>query len=1079
VGLGKPEAGDKQALPAELSDCLDVFSEEDAGALPPRKVGDHAIELTGDPPYGPIYNLSAKELAVLRTYIDEALKQGVIRPSTSPAGAPILFVPKKDGGLRLCVDYRGLNKVTIKNRHPLPLISETLDRLSSAKVFTKLDLKNAYYRLRIKGGDEWKTAFRTRYGHFEYLVMPFGLANAPATFQAYINRALGGLVDDFCVVYLDDILIYSENPAEHMRHVRMVLERLRKFSLYANPQKCTFAAKEVEFLGFLVSEAGVRMDPSRVSAIADWPTPTTHREVQVFLGFANFYRRFINRYSKIAAPLTELLKGSQNGKKPEPLAWNREANLAFAKLKACFTQAGVLRHFDPTQRIRIETDASGYAIAGILSQPDENGQWRPVAFYSRKMQDAELNWKVHDQELLAIIESLQHWRHYCEHTAFTMEVLTDHYNLKGFMDLKEINKRQARWAIELCAYDFEIKHRPGKSNPADPPSRRPDYACGKQEAPQLLPTLQAKLSAVRVAAWIKQENPAAEMAVQMMSPLERHTLSQLEVGEASGELASYRVSAVVTGVTTAGTAECTQLVPRAVVVAAMSNETAYSTHSHLPPEFLRELQLGDAQAKAVREASEKQADSVSRAGSPWTEGEDGLLQHRNRAYVPSLTPLRREILRRYHDDPMAGHFGREKTLELIRRNYSWPKMNSAVDEYIDGCDVCQRVRARRHKPYGKLSSLPMPDGPWQELTWDFITDLPPSKLGASVYDAVLVVVDRFTKMVMYIPTTKTITAPELADIFFKKIVARFGRPRGIVSDRGSLFTSAYWSEVCYHAQIRRLLSTAYRPQTDGQTERQNQILEHYLRAYCVEQADWASWLWLAEWAHNTTIHATTKKTPFEVMYGYTPTIDLPRTAKAKKKEVTVPAAAERVENLYRLREEVRQCWASATQAQARAYNRNHRPRTFEEGDEVLLSTKNIKQRVPSKKLKDRFIGPFRVLEVIGTQAYRLELPPSYRKLHNVFHVSVLEPYIRQADSTQALRRPGAALDDEGQEVYEIEKIIGHKREKGKTHYLVRWKGWEPEWDQYEVEDDLQAPDLIKDYWNIRTSRRPAGKKQRR
>jgi len=217
--------------------------------------------------------LAEKESDVLREYLEDKSRRGWIRRSSSPAGAPVLFVPKKDGTLRLCVDYRGLNKITIKNRTPLPLIGETLDRLSRAKRFTKLDLKDAYTRIRIRPGDEWKTAFRTRYGHFEYCVMPFGLCNAPATFQQYINEALAGLVDVCCVIYLDDILIYSENVEEHTDHVRQVLERLRRYKLFVNLKKCEFNTQQVEFLGFVVSTSGVAMEESRVTAIREWPVP--------------------------------------------------------------------------------------------------------------------------------------------------------------------------------------------------------------------------------------------------------------------------------------------------------------------------------------------------------------------------------------------------------------------------------------------------------------------------------------------------------------------------------------------------------------------------------------------------------------------------------------------------------------------------------------------------------------------------------------------------------------------------------------------------------------------------------------
>jgi hypothetical protein len=253
-------------LPPEFREYIAVFDYKDPASLPRARGAVHSIPIEEGkkPPFQPLYNLSHTELATLREYLDTALANGWIRRSESPAGAPVLFVPKKDGSLRLCVDYRGLNAITIKNRCPLPLISETLDRLSGSVVFSKLDLKDAYHRIGIEGKDTWKTAFRTRYGHFEYLVMPFGLTNAPATFQAYINKALAGYVDDFCVVYLDDILIYSSSREKHVEHVRKVLERLQQFALYANRKKCTFFTQEVEFLGFIVSPQGVTMDESRV-----------------------------------------------------------------------------------------------------------------------------------------------------------------------------------------------------------------------------------------------------------------------------------------------------------------------------------------------------------------------------------------------------------------------------------------------------------------------------------------------------------------------------------------------------------------------------------------------------------------------------------------------------------------------------------------------------------------------------------------------------------------------------------------------------------------------------------------------
>jgi hypothetical protein len=255
-------------------------------------------------------------LRTLKAYIEANLANGFIQRSSSPAAAPILFAKKKDGGLRLCVDYRALNLATVKNRYPLPLISEMLDRVREARIFTKLDLRGAYNLIRIKEGDEYKTAFRTRYGQFEYRVMPFGLTNAPATFQSYIDDCLRPYIDDFAVCYLDDILIYSTNEKEHEEHVRQVLQRLKEFGLYCKAEKCQFGVSEVGFLGFVITHDGVGMESDRIATIEDWPTPKSMRDVQVLLGFTNFYQRFIRKYAKVTLPLTELLKKADKAGEP-------------------------------------------------------------------------------------------------------------------------------------------------------------------------------------------------------------------------------------------------------------------------------------------------------------------------------------------------------------------------------------------------------------------------------------------------------------------------------------------------------------------------------------------------------------------------------------------------------------------------------------------------------------------------------------------------------------------------------------------------------------------------------------------
>ena len=358
-------------IPVAYHEFLDMFREETGiEALPKHGKWDHEIPIEEgkEPPFSPIYPMSADDLRTLKEYIDTNLEKGFIRPSTSPAGSPVLFVPKKGGEKRLCIDYRKLNAITIKDRYPLPLADELRARLQGAKMFTKLDLRGAYNLVRIKEGEEWKTAFRTRYGHYEYQVMPFGLTNAPASCMRMMNEVLGPFLDKTCICYLDDILVYSSKEEEHAGHVKGILKALADANLLCKPEKCEFHTKRTEFLGFVVTPGGLSMDPSKVSAILEWKPPTNVRETQSFLGFANFYRRFVKGYSAIAAPLTELTKKDQD------FAWTNKAQTAFDELKQAFTEAPILMTFDPEKPITVETDSSDYALGAVLSQPGETGK---------------------------------------------------------------------------------------------------------------------------------------------------------------------------------------------------------------------------------------------------------------------------------------------------------------------------------------------------------------------------------------------------------------------------------------------------------------------------------------------------------------------------------------------------------------------------------------------------------------------------------------------------------------------------------------------------------------------------------
>ncbi|SGY78585.1 BQ5605_C008g04896 [Microbotryum silenes-dioicae] len=435
----------KNLVPPEYHHLLAAFSKVKADQLPPHRKFDLSIDLEDNttPPFGPLYPLSETELQTLSSWLKENLSKNFIRASTSPAGAPVLFVRKKDGSLRLCVDYRGLNKITRKNRYPLPLIPEALDRIRGAKIYTKLDLRSGYNLVRIKEGDEWKTAFRTRYGHFECLVMPFGLTNAPAAFQheLYLPRS--------------------------SRRLRALLQRLINNKLYCNPKKCEFNRASTEYLGFIISPSGVSMSQDKVKAITSWPTPTSLKELQQFLGFCNFYRRFIEGYSRVIAPLTRLLK------KNTPFLLDSAALSSLDRLKQIFTSGAILCHFNPLLPSIIETDASDFAISGILSQVTD-GHLRPVAFMSRKMLPAEQNYEIHDKELLAIVECIKIWRHYLEGSQHPFKIYTDHAALQYFQTKRVLTRRQARWSETVNHHKYTIEYRSGsKNNKADTLSRHP------------------------------------------------------------------------------------------------------------------------------------------------------------------------------------------------------------------------------------------------------------------------------------------------------------------------------------------------------------------------------------------------------------------------------------------------------------------------------------------------------------------------------------------------------------------------------------------------------------------------------
>ncbi|SOV03296.1 uncharacterized protein UDID_18616 [Ustilago sp. UG-2017a] len=990
-------------IPQPYQHLRDVFDEVEADKLPHHTEHDLHLELIegGKPPQGPLYLKGPKEMTELRRYLDENLKKGFIRPSKSPARSPVLFVPKKDGGLRLCVDYRGLNEITVKNRAPLPLIEEQLFLLRKARIYTKLDLRAAYNLIRIAKGDEWKTAFGTQLGLYEYLVMPFGLANAPAHFQSFINDIFRDIIGVYVVVYLDDFLIFSDTEESHVKHVTEVLTRLRSNRLFAKLSKCEFHIKTVEFLGYIIKPTGIEMDPEKVRTVKEWPMPASIHDIQRFLGFANFYRRFIAHFARIAKPLTSLVKPTERFKKFE---LPEEAQQAFHQLIQAFTSAGVLQHFDYHLPTRLETDASDFAIAGVLKQEHEE-RWHPVAFYSRKMSSAERNYEIHDKELLAVVACLTQWRHMLAGLPSQLVILTDHEALKYFKSQRRITGRQAQWAVLLADFDFILQYRPGdKGGEPDALTRRADM------------------------------QPAGEE--------QEHNVRQLLPPRVFAETADHDSTLVAPMLSMESIAS--KGLKDLVKIFQPLDQELQEIHSKKPFEVKDDLWYSGGRLVIPKVTMPGRTNNRRSRSAKEVDGQSLSVEH-----------LRFMVMTQCHDGITAGHVGRDATIKAAQRHYWWPSMTAWIADYVASCPVCARYKAPRHRPYGLLQPLATPDRPWGSISLDFIEGLPPSRN----YDSILVIVDRLTKFAILAPTYKTVTAKQTAVLLYGHMVRLFGYPDHMVSDRGRQFISGAWKAFAEQMGVKHSLSTAYHPQTDRQTERVNQVVEQYLRMYCnYEQNDWADLLDTAAFVYNNTVHNSIGVSPFFACYGWNPKAhpDIPQ-----RLGVNDPG---RFEYLMDGKERCKYLQEQIREAQRRTvdqYNRKHNDIEFKVGDMVYINRRNWKTRRPTLKLDTRFAGPYPVQERIGRRAYRITLPANLR-VHDVFHVSMLEP-ARTSSLAQRAEQPTIpSLPDEDLD-FEVEALIDKRSHHGVIEYKVLWRGYSEEAASWEPVSNLNCPDLIQEY----------------
>ena len=942
VGRSIAEISQEQEIPPEYKEFKQLFEKrEGSSALPEHKPWDHKIEFVEgmeNPGYkGWKKELSRAESEFFRDYIRDLEAKSFIRKQPKPRITHgVLFAPKKDKTLRPCIDFRPTNAITKKNVYPLPLIQELQNRLGGKKWFTALDVRDAYYRVRMAEGEEWKTAFLTNWGVYEYLVMPFGLTNAPATFQALIEDTLQEYLDDFALAYLDDILIYSDTYEEHVEHVKKVMRKLQEKELPLKLSKCEFHKHEIAFLGYLISDKGLAPDPAKVKAVEEWPEPRNVKDVQSFLGLANYYRKFVENFSKIAGPLTNLTK------KETYFDFGTKCKDAFNELKRRLTSAPILGIFDPEKETIVETDASDEAIGATLNQKGDDEKLRPTAYYSRKMTAPETNYDIHDKELLAIVEALRHWRVHLEGAKYQVQILTDHKNLLYWTTTKELNRRQVRWAETLASYDFKITYVRGTENGrADALSRRSDY-------------------------------------MGTMKPRPASILQERDGG------LSYRKPE-----------------PQALMIMA--------------------------------------------------------------DFEPS-PEQKQQIMESRHDQKTAGHKGVAKTMELITRDFIWKGLRRDVEEYIRNCNICATTKNDRHRPYGLLQSPKTPEEAWETIAMDWITKLPKSKepLTGKVFDSILVINDTLTKYIYLEPYLESSTAKDLAYTFTKTVIARHGTPKTIISDRDKLLNSNFWQSLADLLGTKHKMSTAYHPQTDGQTERTNQTIEQYLRAYInYEQDNWVKLLPMAQFAFNNSA-AVTGISPFYANYGKHPNIERdPRELRPLAQQAKI--SVEKLQSLHKMMSNELQKITKKTTISANK-KRSEGP-DFKEGEKVYLLRKNIKTKRQTNKLDHTKIGPFTILERKGPVTFKLELPP-HMKIHPVFHKSLLE---QCHDQNAKLILP--ELEDEDPNEIKTPEYISDAREFwGKQHYLVHWLETDKGEDTWEPSQTL-TPGLVRQFHQQNRTRR--------
>lgn len=905
-----------QMLKSILIRYSDVFIEPE-GSLGRTDLAKHTIS-TGDarPIKLPPRRLPIHQKKIAEEEIDKMLREDVIEPSNSPWAAPIVLVKKRDGTTRFCVDYRKLNSVTKKDAYPLPRIDESLDTLSGAKYFCTLDLASGYWQVVMDESDKQKTAFATHKGLFQFKVLPFGLSNSPATFERLMEAVLSGLQWERCLVYLDDIIIFGSTFEKTLESLTFIFDRLQSANLKLKPKKCTLFQEQVSFLGHIVSHDGIRCNPEKITAVQDWPTPTSVTEIRSFIGIASYYRRFIENFSNIAYPLTRL---TQKDKKFE---WSEDCENAFITLKHLLTTAPILSYPSTNDMFILDTDASAYGVGAVLSQL-QDGKEVVIAYGSKTLSRSQMGYCTTYRELLAVVTFVKQFRHYLYGRPFLLR--TDHASLIWLKNFKEPEGLLARWISLLETYDFTIEHRKGNLHGnADGLSRRPRKRCKRENC--------------------RQCSPGADCSVNTVTA---------------------NIQPEVNSITRPGSNWLEQ----------WSQESLRNQQDNDPPiSRIKHLLLECTERPKVNDPNP----TVNCLLRQWDRLSiiDNILYRKwekdNKEVILQLVApksIRREIMYQLHNNRTSGHLGREKTMQSIKNRFYWPGMSDDIGRWCQSCQPCARK-----KPGPGIGKSPMQhvtvNGPLECIAIDIVGPLP---MTSNDNQYIMVIGDYFSKWKEAFALSDH-TAQTVADKLVTEFICRFGVPYRIHTDQGREFESELFSQICSLLGIAKSRTTPYHPQSDGMIERFNRTLQQMLAIFVDEnRTNWDDHLPYLMMAYRATVHESTKCTPNLVMLGRE--IMLPIDIIAGTPPMQNPnigcnhSYVEWVRNSMEMSfSTVHDNLMSSFKRQKRYYDTKLKPRAFSSGDLVWRWYPPKAQR----KLGSGWTGPYAVLRKLSDITYEIQ-----------------------------------------------------------------------------------------------------------